>query len=295
MTWSAELRRFHLGLRTVLGSGRHGYFIPSRSAQYRAYNDAEPYYRPAADIFKLREPTMRDWLAVVDGYAEALMAIEPGPESHRPQKPQGNQRARARWRQDWFPRLDAALLYGFIRHFKPRQIVEVGSGHSTRFAQQAIEDEGLSTCLTAIDPHPRKALSAGNRFTWVAEPVQRASLSIARKLGSGDILLIVSSHVLMPGSDVDLLLNRVIPELATGVIVQFHDVFLPDNYPPNWRWRGYNEQLGIAALLTRSSQEILMSSHYVTTRMAAEFERTQISKLPILPGASENSLWLKIC
>ncbi|MGY9106441.1 MAG: class I SAM-dependent methyltransferase, partial [Alphaproteobacteria bacterium] len=63
----------------------------------------------------------------------------------------------------------------------------------------------------------------------------------------------------------------------------------------NWRWRGYNEQLGIAAILTRSSQEILMSSHYVTTRMAAEFERTQISKLPILPGASENSLWLKIC
>jgi hypothetical protein len=294
MTWSAGLRRFHLGLRTVFGSARHGYFIPSRAARYRSHNGAEPYYRPAAEVFKLAEPAMRGWLAVVDGYAEALMAIDPGSEPHGPQRLQA-EGAPPRWGQDWFPRLDAALLYGFVRHFKPRQIVEVGAGHSTRFAQKALEDEGLSTCITAIDPYPRKALSAGKRLTWIAEPVQRAWSSIARKLEPGDILLIDSSHVLMPGSDVDLLLNLVIPELATGVIVQFHDVFLPDDYPPGWRWRGYNEQLGVAALLTRSSQEILMSSHYVTTRMAATFERTQISKLPILPGASETSLWLRIC
>ena len=26
-------------------------------------------------------------------------------------------------------------------------------------------------------------------------------------------------------------------------------MFLPDDYPPEWEWRGYNEQLGVAALI----------------------------------------------
>src|SRR5690606_15806406 len=38
-----------------------------------------------------------------------------------------------RWDQDWFPRLDGALAYCLARSLRPRRIVEIGSGHSTRF------------------------------------------------------------------------------------------------------------------------------------------------------------------
>ena len=53
----------------------------------------------------------------------------------------------------------------------------------------------------------------------------------------------------MPGTDVDMLFNHVLPGLKRGVMVHVHDVFLPDDYPPEWEWRGYNEQLGIATLI----------------------------------------------
>ena len=53
----------------------------------------------------------------------------------------------------------------------------------------------------------------------------------------------------MPGTDVDFLLNRILPALPAGVLVHVHDVFLPDDYPADWEWRGYNEQLGVAALI----------------------------------------------
>ena len=39
-----------------------------------------------------------------------------------------------RWDQDWFPRLDAAALYVFVRETAPSRIIEIGSGHSTRSA-----------------------------------------------------------------------------------------------------------------------------------------------------------------
>ena len=49
----------------------------------------------------------------------------------------------------------------------------------------------------------------------------------------------------MPGSDVDLLLNEVLPQLRPGVLIHLHDIFLPDPYPAGWAWRGYNEQVAV--------------------------------------------------
>lgn len=82
------------------------------------------------------------------------------------------------------------------------------------------------------------------------------------------MLAIDSSHVLMPGTDVDVLLNRALPALPAGILVHVHDVFLPDGYPPAWAWRGYNEQLAIATLIQGGGFRLVWSSRYVATRMA---------------------------
>ena len=98
----------------------------------------------------------------------------------------------------------------------------------------------------------------------------------------------------MPGSDVDFLFNRVLPGLRRGVLLHVHDIFLPDGYPPEWEWRGYNEQLAIAPLLTGGAWRLLFASRYVATRLAVEVAASAVAALPSVPGALRfSSLWLE--
>jgi Methyltransferase domain len=193
-----------------------------------------------------------------------------------------------RWNQDWFPRLDAAAAYAMVRTVKPRRIVEVGSGHSTRFLARAVADGGLDTRITAIDPKPRASL-AGLDIEWIAAPVQRVAAFPA--LGESDILFIDSSHQLKPGSDVDFLLNAVLLLLPQGVRVHFHDIFLPDDYPEHWAWRRYNEQPAVASLIKNDVFKVDFASH-ATVKFRPERIQGVLARLPLVPGAIESSLWL---
>jgi hypothetical protein len=222
---------------------------------------------------------MASLLASIESYGAALEAIGSDP----PPAP--------RWNQDWFPRLDAAAAYAMVRGTRPKRIVEVGSGHSTRFMARAVADGGLDTRITAIDPQPRASLS-GLKVDWIASPVQRVAAFPA--LGAGDILFIDSSHQLKPGSDVEFLLQAVLPLLPAGVRVHFHDIFLPDDYPPAWEWRRYNEQAAVASLIERNILKVDFASHAIVT---LEPQRLQgvLRRLPLVAGAFESSLWLTKC
>ena len=193
-----------------------------------------------------------------------------------------------RWDQDWFPRLDAAAAYAVVRATKPRRIVEVGSGHSTRFMARAVADGGLDTRITAIDPQPRASIEA-LPIDWLRVPVQRVPAFPA--LGAGDILFIDSSHQLTPGSDVDFLLNAVLPLIPAGVRVHFHDIFIPDDYPAHWGWRRYNEQAAVGSLIEANIFTVDFASHALVTRSPEELPPV-LAKLPLVPGAVESSLWL---
>ncbi len=103
--------------------------------------------------------------------------------------------------------------------------------------------------------------------------------------------MIDSSHVLMPGSDVDFLFGHVLPALPDGVFVHVHDIFLPDDYPGDWEWRGYNEQLAVLPLLLNGWTPIF-ASHYAATRMADAVEGSVAGRLPLGAGAREAGLWL---
>jgi hypothetical protein len=193
-----------------------------------------------------------------------------------------------RWSQDWFPRLDAAAAYAMVRSLEPRRIVEVGSGHSTRFLARAVADGKLATRITAIDPQPRASLS-GLDIDWLPVPVQR--VAAFPPLGEGDILFIDSSHQLKPGSDVEFLLSAVLPLLPPGVRVHFHDIFLPDDYPAEWQWRRYNEQAAVASLLEKGVLRVNFASHALASREPEKLTGV-LARLPLVPGARESSLWL---
>jgi predicted O-methyltransferase YrrM len=192
-----------------------------------------------------------------------------------------------RWEQDWFPRLDAAAAYAIVRKTQPRRIVEVGSGHSTRFLARAVADGGLDTEITSIDPQPRASLD-GLPLKRIREPVQSAGVSIYERLQPGDILFIDSSHQVREGSDVEFLLTRALPRLDSGVRLHFHDIFLPDDYPPAWAWRRYNEQEAVAALLGNGYVEEFSSHRAVRAGVLG----AALARLPRVPGAVESSFWL---
>ncbi len=214
-------------------------------------------------------------LQLIENYSADLLSLgkEPAPAP--------------RWTQDWFPRLDAAAAYAIVRATRPQRIVEVGSGHSTRFLARAVGDEGLATRITAIDPEPRASL-AGLAVEWMKQPVETLDVGAFASLEAGDMLFIDSSHQVKPGSDVEFLLERVLPGLASGVRVHFHDIFLPDGYPAEWEWRRYNEQQAVAGLLEDGFNEDFSSHH----ALAADRLPDIVSRLPLPPGALESSLWL---
>jgi len=271
-------RRLWLGLSTLLGR-RRGFFIPYRYAQRLATPGGRPAYRPVEQLFAANAEKFADELRALDEFADALRAIGRQP------------RPAPRWDQDWFPRLDAAMAYAFVRRHRPSRIVEVGSGHSTRFLARAVEDGGLATRIVAVDPAPRAALR-GLRVEWLQQTVPDCGLAPFQQLEAGDLLFIDSSHILMPGTDVDFLLNEVLPILSAGVLLHLHDIFLPDDYPARWGWRGYNEQSAVATLLG-GRWETLFASRYVVTRMPDRVRDSVIARLPLVPGAFEASLWLR--
>lgn len=269
------MRRLGMGLATLLGPRPRGFFIPHRHADRvapAAYPALEPRFAAGTAAFL-------DLLGEIERWVPDLLTMRgPAPAP--------------RLEQDWFPTLDAAAAYAIVRRTRPQRIVEVGSGHSTRFLARAVAAGGIGTKLTCIDPVPRASLD-GLQVEWLPLLVQDAPENAFTQLQAGDILFIDSSHVLMPGSDVDRLLNQVLPVLAPGTIVHVHDIFLPDPYPTSWAWRGYNEQSAIAALLQGEAYGLLFASHYVASRHGDRLARGAFAALPKLVSALASSLWLQ--
>ena len=269
-------RRLRFGLATLTGLARRGFFIP-----YRYADTVRPGPYPALEpLFEAARPAMEEVLEAIEACGDGLARIAAG--QGRP----------ARFDQDWFPRLDAAAAYAIVATRAPERIVEVGSGHSTRFMARAVADRSLATRITCIDPAPR-AVIAELGVTHVPRVLADADLPLVAKLRAGDILFIDSSHVAMPGTDVDRLVLDVLPRLAEGVLVHIHDILLPDPYPASWEWRGYNEQTVAGALLLGGGFEILFASHWAASRMADRVAAGVLGGIPLVPGALETSLWLR--
>ncbi|HMB75747.1 MAG TPA: class I SAM-dependent methyltransferase [Kiloniellaceae bacterium] len=276
----AWLRTARFGIPTVLGLAKRGFFIPYRYAGLLPAGGPSRCYGAVEERLQSRREVFYDWLQRLSRYEAAFAAIggDPAPAP--------------RWAQSWFPRLDAAMAYGLLRELKPRLVMEVGSGHSTRFLCRAVADGGLETKILAIDPAPRASLAASG-VELLRQPLHEAAPAPVERLAAGDFLMIDSSHILMPGSDVDYLLGHVLPRLPAGVLVQFHDIFLPDDYPVSWAWRGYNEQQGVLPLILSGDWEVIFASRFVATRAKKMLADSVVGSLPLEAEAIESALWLR--
>jgi len=136
----------------------------------------------------------------------------------------------------FFETVDAEVAYSIVREHKPKRVIEVGGGNSTRLLASALRrnaEEGSPGELVTIEPEPDEQLRNGfPGFTkLIRMRVQEMLAAYFDQLEAGDILFLDSTHVVSLGSDVVYEILEVLPRLKPGVLVHFHDIFMPAEYP----------------------------------------------------------------
>lgn len=173
---------------------------------------------------------------------------------------------------NYFSKADATVLNMILREFKPSQIIEVGSGFSSAVmldTNDLFMDNSLK--FTFIEPFPSRLNSLlseqdRERCTIINEFVQNVNLDIFDELEENDILFIDSSHVIKLGSDLSRIFFSILPRLKPGVIIHFHDIFWPFEYPLKWyhQGRAYNEAFLLRSFLQYNSKfKILFFPSYL--------------------------------
>jgi hypothetical protein len=193
-----------------------------------------------------------------------------------------------------FSGTDALVLYGILRHFKPRCVLEVGSGFSSRVTAKALLANGSGE-LTCIEPYPEEVLRNG--FPGLKElietGVQQVGLEVFQQLQSNDVVFIDSSHVVRVGGDVDFLFLEVLPRLKPGVIVHVHDIYLPNPGRRDWvmeERRFWNEQQLLQAFLIGNSDfEVLFANAYANRKFPDQMK----AAFPSSPWWGGGSFWMR--
>lgn len=173
--------------------------------------------------------------------------------------PEGARTTRYKYDNDFFGAGDALAWFGLLRLWRPRRVIEVGSGWSSAVLLDAIDcTPDWTPEVHFVEPYPERLhslLRDSDDVHIVEEPAQSLEPSFFSQLERGDVLFIDSTHVSRVGSDVNYLLLEVLPRLAAGVRVHVHDIHFPFEYPSEWVYEGraWNEAYVLRALLTDSS------------------------------------------
>jgi DNA replicative helicase MCM subunit Mcm2 (Cdc46/Mcm family) len=210
------------------------------------------------------------------------------------------------YNNDMYGCSDAICLYCMLRYLKPEKIIEIGSGFSSAvtldtnelFLRNAIK-------CTFIEPYPERLLSLlkenDKKCVKIFEKrLQEIPLELFKELSENDILFIDSTHVSKFDSDVNYILSTILPVLAEGVYIHFHDIFSPFEYPGSWllAGRAWNEAYMLRAFLEyNNSFKIALFNTYLQTLYKEEL----LHRFPLLYNSRidvghENigaSIWIK--
>jgi hypothetical protein len=169
----------------------------------------------------------------------------------------------------------AAITHCILRHLNPQRVVEIGSGNSSLVMAAALarnaRDSKKGAEYIIIDPYPGSMIKTGlpSLTKLVQERVELLDIDFFDLLGSNDVLFIDSGHVIRIGGDVNYLILEVLPRLAPGVIIHFHDIAFPYEYPrvyatnPQFRVFWTESYLLQAFLCFNNRFEILLAMNYL--------------------------------
>jgi hypothetical protein len=288
--------RLRMAWRDLRFGSRHRVFNAVPPGHYHspvpALDDVE---RRAADLYAPRPelPGVELRASAQLELAAELATYPPDPEVV------GGDAGATRYRTDnpYFHHADGLVYHLLLRHWRPRRIVEVGSGFSTALLLDTAERHlAHRPAITAIEPNPqrlRSLLRAHDEVDVIASDVQDVGVELFASLRAGDVLFVDSSHVAKTGSDVNRLFLEIVPALPVGVFVHVHDMFYPD-YPPAFVFGGmaWNEAYLVRALLVGNSRlRIRWWNSYLAACHSDEVTRL----LPAWGSVGCSSLWLETC
>ncbi|MBU1425706.1 MAG: class I SAM-dependent methyltransferase [Gammaproteobacteria bacterium] len=197
-----------------------------------------------------------------------------------------------------FGAADAFAYSHFIKKYRPRHIVEIGSGYSAQVALWASADCNLDNEVISIEPFPSDFLLELNRkearHTLVRQRIQDyhyAKNDIFSKLRENDILFIDSTHVCSIGGDLPAIFCHILPRLHPGVLVHVHDVSWPYEYPRSLVFKSgrfYNELYLLTTLLNHGNYEYLFGTYHLLMKKGIWLAPTND-----FPHASGGSLWMR--
>jgi Methyltransferase domain len=182
----------------------------------------------------------------------------------------------------YYAQVDAELAYAIVRRLRPSRVLELGSGFSTLVLARACRAnarEGHPVELHTVDPGAEVNVPADlpgltSKRTLVAQDIPMEEFT---QLRSGDILLVDTSHTVKIGGEVVHIVLDVLPRLAPGVWVHFHDIWLPWEYHPNliltmeMYWA---EQYLLQAFLTGNpGYKVVLATQAVARAMPERLER----------------------
>ena len=230
------------------------------------------YYEPLPNFATITEESVnrrRDYPALNFNWPEQLRLVNEL-TTYRPELEQLSFDSSFDFDNGFFSGFDAASYYALIRHLKPRRVLEVGGGYSTRIAEKALtrnQTDGIESSLKCIEPYPEKRLTdAIAQTNLITKPVQDVPTEVFQELEANDILFIDSSHTVKFGSDVCYLFLEILPALRSGVWIHVHDIFFPNDYPAEWLLEqrlALNEQYLLEAFLTFNNNfSICLSNHW---------------------------------
>jgi predicted O-methyltransferase YrrM len=213
-----------------------------------------------------------------------------------PEKPNGI--TRYYFENSYFSYADAIVLYSILRHFKPKNVIEIGSGFSSAVMLDTNETclDG-STFFTFIEPFPDRLNGLlkeedKDHCKIVVKKIQEIEIELFDTLNANDILFVDSSHILKFDSDVTRIFFEILPRLKEGVIVHFHDILWPFEYPKEWLINGtaWNEAYFIRGFLQYNN---LFEILYFNSFMGLFQREKLIEKMPLCLRDSGGSIWLK--
>lgn len=198
----------------------------------------------------------------------------------------------------------AASTYSVLRHFKPRRVIEIGSGNSSLVISAALSRNAVETAPAIyhiVDPYPRPIIENGlfGLSKLIKERVELLDVNLFDQLKKNDVLFIDSGHTVRTGSDVNYLILDILPRLAPGVIVHFHDIGLPKEYPKiyftNPQFRVFwTEAYLLQAFLCHNLQfEILLAMNYLMTNCQDVFCKAFPFYDPLQHKAVSGSFWIR--
>jgi predicted O-methyltransferase YrrM len=198
-----------------------------------------------------------------------------------------------------YPYGDGMMLRAMIARFKPKTVIEVGSGFTSACMLDAADHVRLSDfAMTCIDPDAdrlrgRLREQDHSRVDIIEGLVQDVPVSTFSKLNENDILFIDSTHVLKTGSDVHYELFSILPSLNKGVLIHFHDIQYPFEYPPAWLFENnhsWNEIYALRAfLMYNPAFEVVFWNSLFARRQRKLVHETN----PLFLKNPGSSIWLR--